>query len=134
MGARRLIMDDVGDGKNPAGEWTGTYKNTGVIWRGDVAEEFHATQDYVDIVKPNPGAEDQVTALPGISAGARDLFGVVLDGNRAVSPPQAAQNVVEVLSGFVVSAHAGNVKTQLPLPRRSVEELAEAMAEETARL
>ena len=31
----RLIMDDVGDGKNPAGEWTGTYKNTGVIWRGD---------------------------------------------------------------------------------------------------
>lgn len=102
----RLIMDDVGDGKNPAGEWTGTYKNTGVIWRGDkqvsadvhdcptrlvtrwpprfrfaapfelafshlppaswaAQEEFHATQEYVDIVKPNVGADDQVTALPG---------------------------------------------------------------------
>jgi hypothetical protein len=28
-------------------------------------EEFHATQEYVDIVKPNVGADDQVTALPG---------------------------------------------------------------------
>ena len=38
----RLIMDDVGDGKNPAGEWTGTYKNTGVIWRGDKQVSMHA--------------------------------------------------------------------------------------------
>ena len=61
----RLIMDDVGDGKNPQDEWTGTYKNTGVIWRGNESKEFHATQEYIDIVKPNDGAKDQVTALPG---------------------------------------------------------------------
>ena len=40
-------VDDVGDGQNAAGDWTGTYKNKGVIWRDDVAEEFHATQEHL---------------------------------------------------------------------------------------
>jgi hypothetical protein len=31
--------------------------------------------------------------------------------------------VVEVLSGFVVSAHAGNSKTLLPLPRNAAQEV-----------
>ena len=64
----------------------------------------------------------------------RDLIGVVLDGSPKVSPAENAQNVVEVLTGFVVSAHAGNVKTHLPLPRKSVEELAEELATASARL
>ena len=88
------------------------------VW--GMQEEFHATQEYVDIVKPNNGASDQVTALPGvqkcsavvsplcgnlswspvraigISAGVRDLVGVLLEGNRIVSPARNAQNVVEV--------------------------------------
>ena len=47
------------------------------------------------------------------------------------SPPGAAQNVVEVLTGFVISAHAGNVKVQLPVPRAEPG-LAEQVAEATA--
>ena len=31
-----------------------------------------------------------------------DLIGVIAEGNAIVSPPEAAQNVVEVLSGFVL--------------------------------
>ena len=42
---------------------------------------------------------------------------VLVDGAPIVSPAQSAQNVVEVLSGFVVSAHNGNTKVQLPLDR-----------------
>ena len=45
-----------------------------------------------------------------------------------------AQYVVEVQAGFVVSAHAGNMRVELPLPRKSVEELAEELATESARL
>ena len=94
------------------------------VW--GIQEEFHATQEYVDIVKPNDGASDQVTALPGaqkcsavvstlcgnlswstmratgISAGVRDLVGVLLEGNRIVSPARNAQNVVEVRVIFSV--------------------------------
>ena len=98
----RLIMDDIGDGKNKAGDWTGTYRNSGVIWRGDVSEEFHATQEYIDIVKPNPRQTKQQGdsgQLPGISAGVRDLVNVLADGAEIVSPPGAAQVRIARSSG-----------------------------------
>jgi len=37
----------------------------------------------------------------------------VFAGNRLVSPAQNAQNVVEVMSGFVASAHAGACPSSL---------------------
>lgn len=109
------------------------YKNSGVIWRGDQSETFHATPEYIDIVKPNPLQGD---TLPGISAGVRDLVNVLVDGAPIVSPPESAQNVVEVLSGFVVSAHNGNTKVQLPLNRSltAAQPIQVALAEATARL
>ena len=136
----RIIIDNTGDGRNKRGEWTGTYRATGTIWRGPdvpgerhnmVAESFSAPNEYEhSLAPPDPTNPDE--SLPGISAGVRDLIAVLLDDAPIVSPPQAAQNVVEVLSGFVASAHAGNVKVQLPLPRREAEELAEALADATA--
>ena len=51
-------------------------------------------------------------------------FGRVLSWNNR------AQYVVEVLSGFVVSAHGANAKVELPLPRTAavaaVEEMVDA--------
>ena len=116
-------------------------------------------QTYGRLKKRESGVFLQVTALPGISAGVRDLVGVLLDGkqtwssssffhflsptlhvsdhflprqardkhstretpfeksafagNRLVSPAQNAQNVVEVMSGFVASAHAGACPSSL---------------------
>ena len=71
----------------------------------------------------------------GIAAGVHDLINVVLSNGTApiISSGRNAQDVVEVLSGFVKSAHGGNVPVRLPLPRDtaangSVAETAEAVA------
>lgn len=146
----RLLMDDTGDGRSPTGEWTGEYRRVGTIWRGEEVEEFRAPREFVESIsadnpRTTPGhgrTADGATGiggqpgepLPGISCGVRDLVGVLVDGGKLVSPATTAQQVVEVLTGFVVSAHDGNRRVALPLPR-AVEEVAEAIgAESSSRL
>ena len=72
----------------------------------------------------------------GIAAGVHDLINVVLSGGTApiISSGRNAQDVVEVLSGFVVSAHGGNVPVHLPLPRNTAKDEVVETAEAVARL
>ena len=65
-----------------------------------------------------------------------DLINVVLSNGAApiISSGRNAQDVVEVLSGFVVSAHGGNIPVQLPLPRGEVKDEVAETAEAVARL
>ncbi len=65
----RLIMDDVGDGKNPAGEWTGTYKNTGVIWRGDKQVSAHERRNLFHFAPPFKGPFPTYALLHGYTGG-----------------------------------------------------------------
>ena len=69
-------------------------------------------------------------------AGVHDLINVVLSNGAApiISSGRNAQDVVEVLSGFVVSAHGGNIPVQLPLPRGEVKDEVAETAEAVARL
>jgi predicted dehydrogenase len=87
----RLLLDDTGDGRSATGEWTGEYRRVGTIWRGEVMEEFRATERFVEsITADNPREPGQ--PLPGISCGVRDLVGVLTEGNKIVSPPTTAQH------------------------------------------
>ena len=89
----RIIIDNTGDGRNKRGEWTGTYRATGTIWRGPdvpgerhnmVAESFSAPDEYEhSLAPPDPTNPDE--SLPGISAGVRDLIAVLLDDAPIVS-------------------------------------------------
>ena len=65
-----------------------------------------------------------------------DLINVVLSDGAApiISSGRNAQDVVEVLSGFVVSAHGGNIPVQLPLPRGAAKDEVAETAEAVARL
>eukprot|EP01051_Picozoa_sp_SAG22_P003608 SAG22_NODE_178_length_16142_cov_13.187995_9_plen_124_part_00 len=72
----------------------------------------------------------------GISAGVHDLINVVLDpALPRISSGRNAQDVVEVMSGFVLSAHSGNGRVSLPMPRAEVgAEAAVELAAVAARL
>ena len=69
--------------------------------------------------KVDTNVKDAKAPMIGIAAGVHDLINVVLSDGTApiISSGRNAQDVVEVLSGFVKSAHGGNVPVQLPLPR-----------------
>ena len=65
--------------------------------------------------------------------GVHDLVNVLSDSTLPlISSGKNAQDVVEVMSGFVMSAHRGHVPVSLPLPR--VEVAAEQAVAEAARL
>eukprot|EP01052_Picozoa_sp_SAG31_P017023 SAG31_NODE_1149_length_9659_cov_4.862238_2_plen_129_part_00 len=81
--------------------------------------------------KVNTKGEPSGAPMIGIAAGVHDLINVVLSNGTApiISSGRNAQDVVEVLSGFVASAHGGNVPVKLPLPRsNSVHDVALATA------
>lgn len=161
----RLVIDNAGDGRDENGEWTGTYRASASLWRQvqtDRDSDTRRTQqpevivpseEYISHITPPQRGEFQervwgrekvdtnakASGAPmiGIAAGVHDLINVVLSNGAApiISSGRNAQDVVEVLSGFVKSAHGGNVPVQLPLPRGTVakDEVAET-AEAAARL
>ena len=64
-----------------------------------------------------------------VGPGVHDLINVISSGGPMISSGRMAQETVEVLSGFILSAHGGNVNVQLPIPRTATaEETAEAQA------
>eukprot|EP01052_Picozoa_sp_SAG31_P001213 SAG31_NODE_41_length_31342_cov_8.029286_3_plen_84_part_00 len=60
-----------------------------------------------------------------LSVGVHDLINVVLDPTLPrISTGTNAQDVVEVMSGFVLSAHGGHGRVSLPISRAEVAEQA----------
>ena len=157
-----LVVDNAGDGRDEKCEWTGTYHASALLWRptpkagvGDWAqtqepEVIVPTEEYISRITPPQRGETggswgsekvqtnmESTGAPmiGIAAGVHDLINVLLSDGSApiISSGRNAQDVVEVLSGFVKSAHGGNIPVHLPLPRvvatkDAVAETAEAVA------
>jgi hypothetical protein len=65
----------------------------------------------------------------GISAGVHDMINMISSppGERVfISSGKNAQDVVEVLSGFVESAHGGHIPVSLPLQRATTTVTAQA--------
>ena len=57
-----------------------------------------------------------------VGSGVHDLINVISSGGPMISSGRMAQETVEVLSGFILSAHGGNVNVQLPIPRTATAE------------
>jgi predicted dehydrogenase len=95
------------------------------------------------IIRPSSGrrgtdGEGVGAPMIGIAAGVHDLINQVGSAGAGtvegpmVSSGRSAQEVVEVLAGFVRSAHGGSVPVQLPLPRGDQRPEAEAQADAAA--
>lgn len=121
----RVIVDNAGDGRNEKGEWTGTYTATATMYdENDNASTIVPTHEYISRITPPQRVRnfDGTTAdggpMIGIAAGVHDLINLVSSGgpnddHPMISSGRSAQDVVEVLSGFITSVQNGNMPVQM---------------------
>ena len=91
----RLVVDNAGDGRNEAGEWTGTYEASATLWRGDSGEmeTIVPSDEYIARITPPQGGE---------AAGGWGTEQVDTDGAGNDAPMIGAENIFCGATFYVV--------------------------------
>ena len=63
-----MILDNAGDGQTKRAdgtvEWTGTYRASGTIWRGEEQSEINPSREYIERIQPVRPANQFTDAEP----------------------------------------------------------------------